>query len=58
MRSNLTAKSKYNICYANSGMFFSYELNDKFKDFKVDETTVKAKFSKKTGTLTLTIDKI
>ena len=36
----------------------NYELlNHKFKDFTVDESTVKAKFSKKKGTLTLTIDK-
>lgn len=35
----------------------NYEFNEKFKDFKVDESTVRAKFSKKKGTLTLTIDK-
>ena len=35
----------------------NYELSEKFKDFKVDESTVKAKFSKKNGTLSLTINK-
>ena len=35
----------------------NYELHEKFKDFSVDETSVKAKFSKKKGTLTLTIRK-
>ena len=35
----------------------NYELHERFKDFSVDESTVKAKFSKKKGTLTLTIQK-
>ena len=35
----------------------NYELSEKFKNFKVDEESVKAKFSKKNGTLTLTLDK-
>jgi len=35
----------------------NYELCEKFKDFKVNEESVKAKFSKKNGTLTLTLDK-
>jgi len=35
----------------------NYELHEKFKDFSIDESTVKAKFSKKAGTLTLTIQK-
>ena len=35
----------------------NYELVEKFKNFKVNEESVKAKFSKKNGTLTLTLDK-
>ena len=35
----------------------NYELHEKFNDFSIDESTVKAKFSKKAGTLTLTIQK-
>lgn len=34
-----------------------YEFDEKFKGFEVDESTVRAKFSKKKGTLTLTINK-
>lgn len=36
----------------------NYEFNKKFTDFLVDEDSIKAKFSKKAKTLTLTIDKI
>ena len=35
----------------------NYELCEKFKNFKVNEESVKAKFSKKNGNLTLTLDK-
>lgn len=35
----------------------NYEFDEKFKGFTVDETSVRAKFSKKKGTLTLTIQK-
>ena len=35
----------------------NYELCEKFKNFKVNEESVKAKLSKKNGTLTLTLDK-
>jgi len=35
----------------------NYELKEAFKGFVVDEDSVKAKFSKKNGTLTLTINK-
>ena len=36
----------------------NYELHEKFKDFAVDKDSVRAKFSKKKGTLTLTIKKV
>lgn len=36
----------------------NYELVENFKGFKVDESTVRAKFSKKQGSLTVTIQKI
>lgn len=36
----------------------NYEFHEKFKGFSVDESTVRAKFSKKKGTLTLTIQKV
>lgn len=43
---------------SNFNLRYSYEMEEKFKGFEVDESTVRAKFSKKAGTLTLTIDKI
>ena len=36
----------------------NYEFNKKFTDFLLDDDSVRAKFSKKEKTLTLTIDKV
>ena len=36
----------------------NYEFNKKFTDFMLDDDSIKAKFSKKAKTLTLTVDKI
>ena len=36
----------------------NYEFVKKFSDFMLDDESVKAKFSKKAKTLTLTIDKV
>lgn len=38
-------------------MTCSYEYKKKFQGFKVDQSTVRAKFSKKNKTMTLTIQK-
>lgn len=36
----------------------NYEFSKKFKDFMLDDESIRAKFSKKAKTLTLTVDKI
>lgn len=36
----------------------NYEFNKKFTDFMLDDDSIRAKFSKKAKTLTLTVDKI